>query len=216
MTGLEVLLIVLGFVFVGLSFFLSEKGEEKESKETMNQASSKELWSEKDEAIVRERIESVINEQSVEIVEETKERLSQISNEKIMAVDEFSSQLLEKIEQNHKEVVFMYNMLDEKEKQLKTFVQERPKAIPKKTESAIEAPKKVKAVLNNPTEPTPKKAEQNIAAVSVAAIEEPVQDINKRIRQMYQSGKSILEISKEMGMGQGEVKLVIDLYGGRR
>ena len=26
-------------------------------------------------------------------------------------------------------------------------------------------------------------------------------------------GKSVLEISKAMGMGQGEVKLIIDLYG---
>ena len=27
------------------------------------------------------------------------------------------------------------------------------------------------------------------------------------------SGKSVLEISKTMGMGQGEVKLIIGLYG---
>jgi len=33
---------------------------------------------------------------------------------------------------------------------------------------------------------------------------------------MYKEGKSILEISKELNIGQGEVKLVIALYGGKR
>lgn len=34
-----------------------------------------------------------------------------------------------------------------------------------------------------------------------------------KILELYKSGKSIREISRELGMGQGEVKLVIDLYG---
>ena len=35
----------------------------------------------------------------------------------------------------------------------------------------------------------------------------------EKILELYKSGKSIREISRELGMGQGEVKLVIDLYG---
>ena len=47
----------------------------------------------------------------------TEDQMNRLCNEKIMAIDEFSKQLLEKIENNHKEVVFMYNMLNEKEKE---------------------------------------------------------------------------------------------------
>ena len=45
-----------------------------------------------------------------------------------MAVSEFSDQILEKIEQNHKEVVFLYDMLNEKENEMKEFVQEIDKS----------------------------------------------------------------------------------------
>ena len=33
------------------------------------------------------------------------------------------------------------------------------------------------------------------------------------ILRLYKQGKSVLEISKSLGMGQGEVKLIIGLYG---
>ena len=39
------------------------------------------------------------------------------------------------------------------------------------------------------------------------------QDKNREIIELYKKKKSVLEISKLLGMGQGEVKLVIDLYG---
>ena len=35
----------------------------------------------------------------------------------------------------------------------------------------------------------------------------------EKILELYKNGKSIRDISRELGMGQGEVKLVIDLYG---
>ena len=35
---------------------------------------------------------------------------------------------------------------------------------------------------------------------------------NPQILRLYKSGKNIVEIAKELGLGKGEVKLVIDLY----
>ena len=35
---------------------------------------------------------------------------------------------------------------------------------------------------------------------------------NPQILRLYKSGKDIVEIAKELGLGKGEVKLVIDLY----
>lgn len=40
-------------------------------------------------------------------------------------------------------------------------------------------------------------------------------DVNALIQKMHKEGKSVLEISKALNIGQGEVKLVITLYGGR-
>ena len=37
---------------------------------------------------------------------------------------------------------------------------------------------------------------------------------NNLILEEYKKGKSIIEISKSLGIGQGEVKLVVDLYKG--
>lgn len=39
------------------------------------------------------------------------------------------------------------------------------------------------------------------------------QNKNEAILKLYKQKKSVLEISRELGIGQGEVKLVIDLYG---
>ena len=36
---------------------------------------------------------------------------------------------------------------------------------------------------------------------------------NQKIIELYRQNKTVLEISKQLGLGQGEVKLVIDLYG---
>ena len=35
----------------------------------------------------------------------------------------------------------------------------------------------------------------------------------EEVLKLHTQGKSVLEISKTMGMGQGEVKLIVDLYG---
>ncbi|MDR1700870.1 MAG: hypothetical protein LBR68_06725, partial [Lachnoclostridium sp.] len=141
MTGLEVLLIVLGFIFIGLSFFLSNKNEKGSDNVQTSQLTGAELWSEKDEILVKERIMAITNEQSEDVLEETKDRLNQISNEKIMTVDDFSNQLLEKIENNHKEVIFMYNMLNEKEKELKDLVAGNPvNVMPPKQDAQREKP----------------------------------------------------------------------------
>jgi DNA-binding NarL/FixJ family response regulator len=39
---------------------------------------------------------------------------------------------------------------------------------------------------------------------------------NSQILSLYSQGKTIIEISKLLGLGQGEVKLVIDLFKGKK
>ena len=49
---------------------------------------------------------------------------------------------------------------------------------------------------------------KSISDTSTTKSNEEVED---RIRQMYKAGKSVIDISKELNIGQGEVKLMIAL-----
>ena len=117
----------------------------------------------------------------------------------------------------------MYNMLNEKEKEIKNIVLEPVKA-PQPSPAATEEVKAAKP---------PVQSAPAVAAPKPKSVGEPKQkakptapktekrssipgNVNLQIQKMYKEGKSILEISKELNIGQGEVKLVIALYGGKR
>jgi len=83
----------------------------------------------------------------------------------------------------------------------------KKKAEPKKS------PEKVATdVQTKPTEPV--KAVENQSDGQLEFAEMLQADRQKEeVLKMHKQGKSVLEISKAMGMGQGEVKLIIGLYG---
>lgn len=232
-------LIAVGMVLVAVSFFVSEKVDEKLSgKGALPPQQAKDVWSEKDEKNVSERIETILSEKTEEAVVRVDDQLSQISNEKIMAVSDFSDQLLEKLEQNHSEVVFLYNMLGEKEEEIKQLVS-RPVPVVEIPAAANEILKPEPAEEESPTlkeaisgleaaamatapkkKPAAKKKKAE-SARKVTDLEAKVHSVetvegnqNEQILKLYEAGKSILEISRELGLGQGEVKLVIDLFQG--
>ena len=112
MTAIEIILIIIGFICLCASYFVAKKnsGFAEGEKESL----SSELWTEKEEEKIKERVGEILSERQDELVDTTEERMNRLCNDKIMAVDEFSQQILEKIDANHQEVVFMYNMLSEK------------------------------------------------------------------------------------------------------
>ncbi len=165
MNAAEIILLILGFLSISISFFVGKKEKNSDPSETA-EYQSRDIWTEKEEAMVRGQIEAVLSEERENVIAETTDQLNRKSNEKIMEFDEFSAQLMEKIIHNHEEVVFMYNM----------------QAVKPEAES--------------------RKHKEGSA--------------NEMIIQMYKKGKSVLDISKELGIGQGEVKLMISLYGGNK
>ena len=120
MTAIEIILIIIGFICLCASCFVAKKNSGFAEGEKENLSS--ELWTEKEEEKIKERVGEILSERQDELVDTTEERMNRLCNDKIMAVDEFSQQILEKIDANHQEVVFMYNMLSEKEKELKEFM----------------------------------------------------------------------------------------------
>ncbi len=210
MTTLEILLIVIGIGIIIFSCFLVDKSTPKSENFTQLdvKASKNELTIEEIEQI-RMKIDTIITEMSEETIIKTDDKLSQITNEKIIAVHDYSNQIIEKINQNHEEVVFLYNMLNEKENELKDTMKQLDHS--KKQFSEIK-PKES-------TEPT-KKNSVNIVLTELdqskqntnRLLEEMGDNNNEKILNYHSQGKSIIEISKLLGLGQGEVKLVIDLF----
>lgn len=235
MNTLEIILILIGIIIIIISSRLVDR-----SKVTVNQPISRSLslensFSEEEIKLVKEKMNKLLSDVSEETVIRTDDSLSKLSNEKILAVNEFSEQILEKIKRNHEEVVFLYSMLGDKEKELKAAVREIDSS-KKKVQDIIESRKEI--------EKSQLAAKKTIATQTVAQTSQPVQGLkpgvsdnketqrktepvpiaqnglntnnNTQILSLFSQGKSVVEISKLLGIGQGEVKLVIDLFRGKK
>jgi hypothetical protein len=213
MTPLVIFLIIMGIAAIIISCFLIDKaGNSNEVYEAL--AGQRELNLTEIQEI-KKKIDVLLQEASEDTVIKVDDKLSQISNEKIIAVNDFSNQLLEKISQNHEEVVFLYNMLNEKETELKDIMKNIEQV--KKADSSVKDNTVNKQAVNEKQKVIPDKesvvANRNKKAV---ATEQHNEDLttnhNQKILEMYSQGFSIVDISKTLELGQGEVKLVIDLY----
>lgn len=143
MSIMEIGLLVLGVGIFVASFIIPEwknsgKGDAIEvSDELIKQMIDKQMEE------TKKRLEGVVDETLEYAVEKTERAAERISNEKIMAVNEYSDTVLEEINKNHKEVMFLYDMLNDKHKNI--------------TSAAMEVDKKAKVA-----EATAKEAEEKV------------------------------------------------------
>ncbi len=230
MGPLEIVLIIIGIIIIVVSCRLIDKNGKTDGKNTMIPFSFEDNISEEDKKKLMEKIQDRLNDISEETIISTDDTLSKISNEKIIAVNEFSDQILEKIKRNHEEVVFLYNMLNDKEKELKAAVKEIDVSKKKvqdilEGKTAIEklqASKAVKnvmpdqAVVKSQLTQSQLKDSQAISEAEMPSLNSLNSNNNTQILALYSQGKSVMEISKFLGMGQGEVKLVLDLFKGKK
>jgi len=196
---------------------------------------------------IKKKVDLILSDVSEEILQTTDDKLSHLSNEKIIAVTDYSNQILEKINQNHEEVIFLYNMLNEKESELKELVKQLQSTKKELKETALRTANdnRVKAntangilaknnvsshtadkdnlKINNNSNPIAAKNysdsktnKENQQAEMNKHIEKNPENNNARILELYKQGNSIVEISKFLELGQGEVKLVIDLFNKKK
>lgn len=225
---MEVILLVVGAGIFVLSFFVSTKQEKvsEGTKENLNQE-IKTLVADEMQS-VKGQVSDVVEEAVNYSMERTQRSMERLSNEKIMAVSEYSDTVLEEIHKAHEEVMFLYDMLNDKHTNLKNTVSEINRTVKEAAETTREAeevvnsfqkltPENVQPAEEKVVEPA---APQNIALEQISPddmdtaqkSEEQGQNNNDKIREMYRTGKSIVEIAKELNLGVGEVKLVLDLF----
>ena len=316
---LEIVLLIIGGAIFVLSFVLPKnKGEmdaetRKFTKEQVRVLLDREL------AVVQSKIEDTVSEAIEESASETERTLKKITNEKIMAISEYSNTVLEDINKNHKEVLFLYDMLNDKHATIKSAVTEVEKTVDevaqtakdieisaretaKEAKSSEEAAKRaadianrvekaaeaiqgkvderkeevvslteiqrefetenedIAAISERQTEKTDVSETENIPEVKKSSETEPedmhteetsdetgeafvagitagapkivlesedeenpqyyviepqdTQNCNEKILSLHEAGMSTVAIAKELGLGVGEVKLVIDLFEG--
>lgn len=275
MTGLEIALLTIGLIVIVASFVFSSKSDG----DTMHNVKDV-TFTDKQKEDIKKQIMNILDEQTENVKEQTEISLDKLSNQKMLEMNEYSDTILQEINRNHNEVMFLYDMLNEKKKEINNTVRdmnitkkeiEKSKTVPKKQtvidsikdmsedtggfmaseellkeeQKDIDTRKKdilnqldavVEAVSDDVSadleavEKKPKKrtstgrtaAKRMKETVKKETLREDNRDPkafetgnnNEKILQLSKEGKSNVEIAKELGLGIGEVKLVIDLFKG--
>lgn len=227
MTPVEICLIIVAVIlFVG-SFFVTEKLSNKEIDEIKGM-SSKELQRilENDLSNVEQKVKEILDGYVEETVDNASIPLGKITNEKIMAINEYSDTVLEEINKTHSEVMFLYSMLNDKQDEMKnmTVVIDKSKQHLKQMLIELSEINDRQVALEKETT---RDNEESVAEANVEELEyidEQISDAktdsaniinnNEMILQMYDEGKSAVDIAKELAIGLGEVQLVISLFRG--
>lgn len=235
MTALQIFLIVTGIAVIAVSYFISDRVAEehlkKKAEEIVLGSDSKEILL----CQTKETVEEILENLSGDVTVRAERELDKISNEKIMAVHEYSETVLNEINKNHNEVMFLYSMLDDKDKEIKQTVkdvrdtlksvQRVEKIIEEKQfarieqnadDSALEQPAVCqeemdtadKAVAQNKSEVTPEAAPESVTAPNSQ------NSSKEEIIRLHNEGMSNVEIAKSLSLGVGEVKLVLGLLQG--
>lgn len=254
---LQIVILVIGAIIFTASFFIPDK-----------KVNTKEIR-EKEEKIIKDIIDkelsgvrlkiNEVTEESIEYARDKSERqLDRITNEKMMAINEYSDTVMSEIHKNHEEAVFLYDMLNNKHAQVKNTAAELNQTIklskqaqtvaknkttekPSKKsgseqiqEEAVFEPMTAEVVLGTDVKKeadvgekqevkrSTKKKEKdepsaNMEATGIEvmfASDSSEANSNDQILKLHKEGKSNMAIARELGLGIGEVKLVIDLFEG--
>ena len=275
MTGLEIALLTIGLIVIVASFVFSSKSDG----DTIHNVKDV-TFNDKQKEDIKKQITDILDEQIENVKEQTEISLDKLSNQKMLEMNEYSDTILQEINRNHNEVMFLYDMLNEKKKEINNTVRdmnvtkkeiEKSKTVPKKQtvidsikdmsedtggfmaseellrEEQKDVDTRKKDILNQldavveavsddvsadleAVEKKPKKrtstgrtaAKRMKETVKKETLREDNRDPkafetgnnNEKILQLSKEGKSNVEIAKELGLGIGEVKLVIDLFKG--
>ncbi len=135
MTVMGIVLLILGALLFVASFMVGNR--EQDSKKS-SRAMGLKLDRMIDERIeqVKGRLTDVASVAREEEEERAKRELDRLTNDKIMAIDDYSKVVLEEIERNHKEVMFLYDMLENKTTDIKNTLR-KADAVKREQEDSI-------------------------------------------------------------------------------
>lgn len=233
MTGIEIFLLLAGCVFMIGSFFVSEKLTASELNK-IAELSESELSKIIDKGIKNagQKIDDVIDDKIDEASEKVERAMEKESNEKIMAISEYSDTVVDSMKKTHDEIMFLYSMLNDKHTELTSLtgnLQRLAAEVRSIQENPVKTEEKAKPVSPSVTtkttpvviEETVLPEEEEMVKPEIEAVKEPedmaeeaLENHNEMILQLYREGHSKVDIARKLSLGLGEVSLVIGLYKG--
>ncbi len=251
MSAMEIVLLVIGVAVFAVSFLIPAGKEE--SPEEVRKLAKEEIGTlvAQEMERIRSQVDDTVEEAMEYSMEKTERSLERISNEKIMAVNEYSETVLAQINKSQQEVTFLYDMLNAKHDHLKntaTEVEQRVREA-EVTSREVEAVTREAEQTRKETEAAAQAARQvvvpafqalqagKIAEGSDHVLEQAIpvgetaekqpeesqleipetgdySNSNDKILELHRQGRSDVAIARTLGLGVGEVKLVIDLFKG--
>ena len=204
MNWLEVALIVFGVGAFAGSFLIKGKSEEEDEGQQIDVELIRSVI-DKEMGDAKERVAEVVDETLEYAVEKTERASERISNEKIMAISEYSETVLADINKSHQEVMFLYDMLNDKHNNLKETVKHVDKTAREAEEAANAAALALAAKAKEDAEvkareQLEKEAEQKEEAKRKEALERASQDKEAREKEYArrQMARLILPMQQEM------------------
>ena len=230
MTAIEVGLLLIGVVFLIGSFFVTEKLSQSEIGE-IAKLSETELQTviERELEIASAKVSDMVDDSVDLSLNKIQRSLDKETNDKMMAIQEYSDTVLKDLEKTNKEVTFLYSMLGDKHNELQD-------SIAKMNELTQECDELREQILNleveakHLAEEPVRKPEQEPAKTDVVyepdesdteeLLQEDLTDSEQQERRKeeilmrYRGGEDLVDIAKDLDMGLGEVKLIVELYNG--
>ena len=230
MTAIEVGLLLIGVVFLIGSFFVTEKLSQSEIGE-IAKLSETELQTviERELEIASAKVSDMVDDSVDLSLNKIQRSLDKETNDKMMAIQEYSDTVLKDLEKTNKEVTFLYSMLGDKHNELQD-------SIAKMNELTQECDELREQILNleveakHLAEEPVRKPEQEPAKTDAVyepdesdteeLLQEDLTDSEQQERRKeeilmrYRGGEDLVEIAKDLDMGFGEVKLIVELYNG--
>ena len=131
MSPMEIALLVIGVIIFVISFLMPEVPMKKSDREIAAEKEEARRLVEQEVDTMRLRVGEATSETVGFAVDKAERSLEKVSNEKIMAVGEYAETVLEEINKNHQEVMFLYDMLKDKQSDLNNTIREADAAAKK-------------------------------------------------------------------------------------
>lgn len=235
MTGVAWILLLIGVVFMIGSFFVTEKLSPSELNQ-IAELSEEELKRIIDRGLknAETRIVDAIDEQVDQSSEKVDRSLEKVTNDKIMAISEYSDTVIESMNKTHNEIMFLYSMLNDKHTELtgmaadlqrlaadvRSLEEKAPLTAPQAAPERAAAVSAASAVTLVPVEKADTTGRETAAAPAEQKEEMPETEETKQeglhaeILKLKKLGMTEVQIAKKLGIGIGEVRLVNGLYRG--
>lgn len=169
-----IILIIAGVIVLALGYLLPAKKNDMDEEFRLISEDEVRKMVDREVDSAKEHIFDIIDESVTYAMEKTERSMERVTNEKIMAVNEYSDTVLEEINKNHKEVLFLYDMLNDKHDNLKETISD-----------AAGAAEEVKQMVRD-------------AQITADEVQEAVKEVEMTVKNADETARNVMEAVLEM------------------